>query len=328
MEKELAIGNLSNSSATNYQTLSSPGFAIFLIAFSIPLAAVISFNGLIALVLLCSTSVAVTVRLPLINLLVAILLTAVILLSQMLTSVVLVLSDASEPPLPLCRFAIWLINATQNARLIGLVVFSVMVFQTVTRSTRKIQVKWLILSLVLTWVTALLTVVYILVPAIVGVQYVGGTACYAVETYAEFEITQITIFIRWIVFACFIFVPLAVCISLLLATLCYVKRQNISEGVQYKKAMAKFAAFLITGNVLNILGQVVPIIVVLVLLDIDIVWVYLCRFIITLFSFIPTPILIVVFLKPVQKRLRSLFCSKYRKDIETIPMQQADRPGN
>ena len=319
------FGNLSNSSVTN-QAFSSPEVAAFLIVFSIPLAAIIAFNALIALVLLRSTSVAVTVRVPLINLLMAILITAMILLSQMLTTVILVLSNAAEPPLPLCRFAVWLINVTQNARLLGLVVFSVMVFQTVTCGSRKIRAKWLILSLVITWVTAALTVSYILVPVIVGVKYVEGVACYAVEQYVEYQIAQFTIIMRWIVFACFIIVPLLVCISVLLATLCYIKRHTISEGAQYKKAMAKFAAFLITGNVLNILGQVVPIVVVLVLSDLDIVGLYIFRFIITLLSFIPTPILIIVFLKPVRKGLRRLVCSKHQKDNETIPMQQADRP--
>ena len=45
-----------------------------------------------------------------------------------------------------------------------------------------------------------------------------------------------------------------------------------------------------------------------------------------LLSFIPTPILIVVFLKPVRKGLRRLLCNKYKKDNETIHMQQAEKP--
>ena len=56
------------------------------------------FNGLIAIVLLRSTSVAVTVRVPLINLLPVIVLGAVNVLLGLLTTVVLVLSDPTEPP--------------------------------------------------------------------------------------------------------------------------------------------------------------------------------------------------------------------------------------
>ena len=47
---------------TTNQGLQNPGFAAFLIVIVIPLVAVIILNGLIAIVLLRSTSVAVTVR--------------------------------------------------------------------------------------------------------------------------------------------------------------------------------------------------------------------------------------------------------------------------
>ena len=62
---EAVLENLSNfSSTTSNQSLRNPGFAAFLIVIAIPLVAVIVFNDLIAIVLLQSTSVAVTVRVP------------------------------------------------------------------------------------------------------------------------------------------------------------------------------------------------------------------------------------------------------------------------
>ena len=142
---------------------------------AIPLVAVIIFNGLIAIVLLQSTPVAVTVRVPLINLLVVILLGAVNLLLGSHTAVVLVLSDPTEPPLPLCRFVLWVYHGTRLARLLGLLVFSLMVFQTVTGTcgTRRFRAKWLmILSLAATWAIALLMCVHVLAPPVYEVQYV------------------------------------------------------------------------------------------------------------------------------------------------------------
>ena len=66
--------NFSNFSyTTSNQGLQNPGFVAFLIVIAILLVAVIIFNGLIATVLLQSTPAAVTVRVPLINLLVVIL---------------------------------------------------------------------------------------------------------------------------------------------------------------------------------------------------------------------------------------------------------------
>ena len=171
---EAVLENFSNfSNTTSNQGLPNPGFVAFLIVIAIPLAAVIIFNGLIAIVLLQSTSVAVTVRVPLINLLVVILLGAVNLFLGTLTTVVLVLSDPTEPPLPLCRFVLWVYHGTRLARLLGLLVFSLMVFQTVTCGSRKFRAKWLItLSLAATWVIALLMCVHVLAPPVYEVQYV------------------------------------------------------------------------------------------------------------------------------------------------------------
>ena len=140
---EAVLKDLSNfSSTTSNLGLQNPGFAAFLIAIAITLVAVIVFNGLIAVVLLRSTPAAVTVRVPLINLLVVILLGTVNLLLGSLTTVVLVLSDPTEPRLPLCQFVLWVYQVTRLARLLGLVVFTLMVFQTVTCGTRiKVQNK-------------------------------------------------------------------------------------------------------------------------------------------------------------------------------------------
>ena len=115
------------------------------------------------------------------------------------------------------------------------------------------------------------------------------------------------------------FLPLVVCICVFLRTLCYIKRHTITEGAQYKKAVAKFAAFLITGNVVNVLGQVVPAIVTLSISDI--VGVYLAYTMYVL-SLIPTPILIIVFLKPVRKQIARLLCKTCLKIKDDAPAQQ------
>ena len=177
-------------------------------------------------------------------------------------------------------------------------------------------------SLVATWVIAILASTDRLVPGVFGFRYVGSIACISTNVCPEYQVFRLTYNILWLVIACC--VPVLLCICVLLCTLCYMKRHTISEEAQYKKAMAKFAAFLITGNVLNVLGTVMPTALVRDVIDIH-VMVYI-TYISILLSFIPTPILIVVFLKPVQKRLCCLMCCKYQKHNETIPMQQAEAP--
>ena len=308
------IGNISNSSVPANQESLGPEFTGFTIAASIVLIAIIIFDGLLTITLLPSTSVAVPVRVLLINLLIASLITAVTSLCTIFKSVTLIIKDNSEPSLPFCRFVIWVFVVALEARLIGLVAFSVMVLKMVTSSMREIGVKWLMCSLVVTWVIALVSGIDNIIPPIYGVKYVGGVACYPADGYPQYIILSLAYFVSWIVIACFL--PLLVCFCIPLATLCYIKRHTITEGAQYKKAMAKFAAFLITGNVMNVLGQVVPAIVAVTLTDV--VGVYL-SYTISLLSLIPTPILIVLFLKPIRKQVARLLCKKHPVDKDSAP---------
>lgn len=124
-------GNLSNSSPVDYQALPMVCI-VFLTVASIVLAAIMAVNGLVATVLLRSTSVAIPIRVLLINLLVASILSAVISLCWLLNTVVLSLSHKSEGSLQFCRFILWGFSVTVEARTLGLVVFSTMVLQTVT----------------------------------------------------------------------------------------------------------------------------------------------------------------------------------------------------
>ena len=320
-------GNLSNSSiCTDYQAMPSPHITAFVILLSIASVPLSIFNGLIAILLLQSTSVAIQVRVPLINLLVEIIITNVVLFCIGVISVALALSDATEPPLPLCQFGYWVYTDMLVVRLLGLLIFSVLMFQTVACSRRKIRAKWMMCSLVASWVIAVPSNIHLLVPGIYGFQYVGGIACFPTEGIPEYHVVRLTYNILWLVIACF--VPLLLSICVLLVTLCYIKLHSIPEEAQYKKALAKFAAFFITGNVLNVLGTVMPRILSQIVPStksgngVGVYIIYISVFL----SFIPTPILIAVFLKPVRKRLCHLFCSKYRRNNETIPMQHAETP--
>ena len=320
---EAVLENLSNfSNTTTNQGLQNPGFAAFLIVLAIAQVTAIIFNGLIAIVLLRSTSVAVTVRVPLINLLVVIIFEAVNFLLGAFNTVVPVLSDSTEPPLPLCRFILWVYQVTGLAQLLGLVVFSLMVFQTVTGTCDTRKFTAMILSLAAAWVIALLMCVHVLAPPIYGVQYAEGIVCLPTVGYAKLEIVQF-VFMSGIAFASFGFVSILASFCVVLGALCYFKRHTISEGAQHKKAIVKLAAFLVTGNVLIVTGQIVLFAVNLGVVFEYIDGVYLSSTL-HILSFAHTPILIIVFLKPVQIGLHRLFCCKHLKGSGTIPMQQEE----
>ena len=309
--------NLSNSTNTTNDVSLGPGFTTYIIVLSLVLGTVIIFDCLMALMLLLSSMLTLPVRVLLVHLLVVRLISAVTALCYFLNTMVLSLSDGAQASLPFCRFSLWAFSVTSEARLLGLLAFSVTVQRIVTGGTGKLGAKWLILCLIATWVLAVLMRIDTVIPPIYGVQYTGRVACFLTKADPEYQVLALIYLFLWIFLACYF--PLMVCICVFIRTLCYIKRNTISEGAQYKKAMAKFAAFLITGNVINVLGQVVPTTVTLSVSDV--IGVYLA-YALYLLSLIPTPILIIVFLKPVRKQLIRLLCKTCLKGKDTAPAQQ------
>ena len=198
--------------------------------------------------------------------------------------------------------------------------FSTMVLQPVACGMAESRSKWLIFSLAPYWAIAFIFSFEILIPEANGVQYIECIACFPGCLEGTIRVISLTRFSYSLLILNI--VPLLLCICIPLGTLCYIKRHPIAEGDKHS-FLAKFAAFLISGNFLTVLAHVVAAIVATV--SRDIVGMYVGFSIVTL-TFIPTPILIVVFLKPVRKQLRRLFCSKCRKDNEAVPMQQAETP--
>ena len=317
MEVDCECENSSNSSATTYLNTT---FTAFICVGAIALATVTIFNALIATMVLLSTSVALPVRVLLTNLLVANVISTVTVFICSLYTIALSLSDTIEPSLPFCRFIIWVYSVTRETGRLGLVAFSVTVVQIIVCATRQPGRKWLICSLVATWVIALIITVGIIVPPLSEVQYFAGVACFLGAGSPDTLAHRLAYLALW--FAIGFSVALLTCICVPLATLCYIKRHTISEGpgAQYKKAMAKFATFLLAGNVLDLIGQAM---MAVALSNIpDVVAVYLIYAFLPL-SYIQAPILITAFLKPVHNQLRRVFCGKCLKKSGIIVMQPA-----
>ena len=95
--------------------------------------------------------------------------------------------------------------------------------------------------------------------------------------------------------------------------LCYIKKNIVTEDIQYRKAMAKFSLFLVMGSAINIAGQLVP---GALTFYAEAPGVYLSYGIATI-SLIPTPIVIIAYLKPVQEQVKKMFtCGKLPKEVK------------
>ena len=105
-------------------------------------------------------------------------------------------------------------------------------------------------------------------------------------------------------------IPVLLTLIFLVITVCFIKRNTITECTLTKKTLLKFGFFLIFGQGINVCGQIIlPALFVGFLSNTDIPLIVLTLIAIFDLSLIPAPILIVIFFMPVRRKLRKWFCN-------------------
>ena len=260
------------------------------------------------IILLCKAHSMVRIlRVFLVNLLIAGLVTT--LDSLVIAMVTLVLNYSLAVPSDLfCRFLIWGLLSGITARLYSLATFSLIVLSIVRYHKKDIKTAYIIGILVLIWSASLLLNVYVFIPSVYGVQYYGDIACFAnnadekVVFQARLTFSSLSTVFGGIV-------PLVISIIVPIVVLFYIKRNTIAtELSSYTKPAARLGLFLVVGNLLNFLG--VLIITVLAYVFESFAMAVQLTYIVAVVFLLPTPILVIAFLKPVREKLKSLmYCS-------------------
>ena len=286
----------SNSSHTDFAA------SAFLIVLGIlELASIIL--AVITITALCSVrSVAKLVRIFLINLLIAGVVLALVIIFGNSSAITLGLTSLTPPPLWVCRVNVWSAAVSSVARLYGLTAFSIVVLLMVKYHIKVVRSVYIAISLVALWFAAILVNTHVLIPQIFAIDYHNGTACFPTLNGTIIKPARYTFTALWIVFG--ILTPLIISVIISIVVLCYVKRNTISAGSSYNKGLARFVLFLAVGNTINGLALICgvsmfyfprrPVI-------------YLTYFITSTFH-ISTPILVILFLKPVRDKIRSVCC--------------------
>ena len=271
---------------------------------------------------LCSVrSMAKTLQIFLINLLFAGLATAVIAATFPLSALTIHWTGIQEPSLPFCRFMVWGYAAGAITRLFSMAAFSVAVLMVVRYSVKALKYAPVVLTLMLLWLGAILLNTHILVPPIYAVQYVDGVACFPWTTDADIiRPARYTFTAIWIALGGV--TPLVISIVVPILVLCYIKRNRVTQSSDYNKGIAKFALFLVSGNVINLCGQAV---IGAIVYSSDVPAVYL-SYGIAMLSLLPAPVLVVIFLKPVREKMRAvLLCHCLREKPRTVRSSTNDK---
>ena len=281
-------------------------FAILVIATAVLL--------IFTLIAVCSAStIARTLRMILVSLLIAVLLAAFAALTELVATIALISLDVQDPSLPVCRFVLWAYAAGSIARSFNTAAFSVAVLLVVRYGIGAVKTARIAIFLVLLWSGAILLNTHLLVPPIYAVQYVDGVACFPRTVDANIiETAHYTFIAVWVLLGGV--APVLVSIVVPILVLCHIRRNCVSKGSNYNVRLAKFALFLLSGSFINILGQAV-LHTVFHFSDAKAVYV---AFAISSFSLLPTPLLIIAYLKQVRQRMRAMLatsclCCRYYK---------------
>lgn len=303
----------------NHTKISGPGFGAFLVILSVIVIVALTLNILIITTLCVTHTVAKLLRIFLINLLVAGLSVAIFGIGFCLSGLILNFSSLTPPDLGICRLLVWGYAVGAISRLYCLAGFSLIVLLIVRYNKKELKAVYIVLFLASIWLISILLNIHLLVPPIFAVQYYDGVACFTRTLDADI-IKEARYFFTaiWVGFGGV--TPLIIGITVPSVVLCYVRRNT--SGSSYKKGMAKFTLFLVAGNLINIVGQAVVTLLAYVSEPPGVYLSYLCGYV----SLLPTPIMILVFMKPVRYKLSKMLGHKTARPLpHDSRVQSADK---
>lgn len=314
---EFPNGSLSYSdNNATVMPLSLPlGFSVsYYLIFLIIIIPVIFLDVLIILALLVDRSTVGVIRLVLCNIPAACLVVAVTVAVYDVTGLAVVFTDIKRPQRigPLCHAILFLVGAGGAARILFLSAFSVTVYYIVRfhkrrneKSNRHALVGFTIAVIVL-WVVAFLSKLPVLFDTIV-------------DSYCQYTVLGGSVNVALFVLV-FGIGGFGTSITFLFLTVCYIRQHTVSLST-FKKTMLKLGFFLLVENILSFTGTVLPPIVFTAMSGQEpsvaaLIIIYLAAAFIDL-SLIPTPILLIIYFKPVRVHLtRWLTCGKRTPTLE------------
>ena len=208
----------------------------------------------------------------------------------------LVFQSQRNGNLLLCTFLTFFYGVGAIVRMWSMAAYSVAVLLIIVYSRIKIKLIPVIVVIIAIWIISGVMNMYVFFPEVYAVHYVGGTACFpdydSIPVGARYGFAGIWMIAGGIV-------PLCISIVIPIICLCYLKRHNLSEGSVYNKAMARFALFLVIGNFINLLGQAITAVAAFYANGNE----FYIAYTLVVVSLIPTPILILIFLKAVRQKM-------------------------
>ena len=213
-----------------------------------------------------------------------------------------------------CRLLIAFISVGGTSRPLIMAVYAVVVCIIIMKSISAVKFKCLTLGMLIMWLMCVALSSTLFFPNVMNVYTVQHTGC--VPRRGDYSLVYTVPF-----FLCFVLIPFTVNVVILITAFWYIRANTVSENAASLRPMLKFSTFLFLGNLLSVMGQAIPVIVAYVETDSPrpelILAINRSNGIIVFLSIIPTPILVLVYFKPVRAlmnqcllRIFSKMCKK------------------
>ena len=293
-------------------------YIFFIVVVILP---VVVINVLILVALLLDRTTTSVVRVILCNIPIACLEVAAGILVFDFAGVVLVFSD--ELPTNnhgICKAVLFLVGSGGAARLLFLAAFSITVYVIIRFNianllkSRKYIFWCFVGAVVVLWIIAILGTFSVTLDVVIT------TDCRFAEVGA---LVQLCIFA--VVFGACVFLITTV---FLILTIFYIRKNTITDrDAHFKKAMLKLSFFLLIGNIVNLIGQILPPLIAIAVITTGISGslastVANVSYVLIDLSLVPSPILLIIYFKPVRLRLKSWFCCCC-KSRKTLTLQKS-----
>ena len=274
------------------------GLLAFCVIFFVLALLVLVLDIITLVAILAASSVRKPIKALLLNLLAANMLIIVTMLLFLSSIFALVHMRVESPHTAFCRVILGVFAIAVVERLFALAAFSTVILAIVMKGLSFISPLLLFISIAVGWTLAVILNLDVFIPPIYYIVYVDNIACFPNLSAVELSGLRNAIDAIYIIFGGII--PLIICFVVPIIALCYIRNHKITESGGYTKNLAKFGLFLVASNFINLLGQTLP---TLIAYNAETFGVYLA-FGFAGLSVVPTPILIILFLKPVRKEVQ------------------------
>ena len=307
-----SLHNTSNSTAGMEEEETRPLFSYYSLCITVFfLTPLLLLNTLLIVAIAVERSIKGSLRLVLVNIITAGQVVIVGLMMLFISNVIIsgCWCPGLRPSDFACRWMYWVIASGGAARLMYMTTFAISVYVLVRYGAKKMKIiLWVaIVAVACVWVAVLLPNAAIFSPDVVLINFHDNDSCAAHGTgYKTFIYAfGYTGVYGLLGFAVSVFSPIA--------TVWFIRHNTISGDITLVKAMLKFAVFLVLGNIINFVGQTTPLLFA-AFAPAGKDWYTLEKAfnyvegVFILLSLVPTPVLILIYFKPVRKRVKRILC--------------------